>query len=438
MSGLHAAVGACPGPQRVAPAWRTVRRLLAIRLDNLGDLLMTTPALAAIRDSLPDVHLGLLCSPTGARAAAHLDSVDEVIAFTAPWMRVGMAGSEGDQLGQEERALLQRLREARYDAAVIFSVCTQSALPAALLCLQAGIPLRLAHCRENPYALLSDWVRETDSIGSGMRHEVQRQLDLVGAVGMHTGDERLRFAIDEADRRQVAALLGAQGIDADEPLVLVHPGASAASRRWPAPRFGQAAEAIREASGSAVVFSGDADDAPLIAQAQGAMHEPAPALTGQLGLGQLAALIDRAQVLVTNNSGPAHLAAAVGTPVVDLYALTNPQHTPWRVPARVLSHDVPCRWCLKSSCPQLHHDCLRGVAWPEVVEAALALLRGEAGSTAVPSPAETAGMLPATVGSAFDAPLETPLAAAATAPVGLPITHRVQVLPHAASPYRSR
>jgi ADP-heptose:LPS heptosyltransferase len=79
-------------------------------------------------------------------------------------------------------------------------------------------------------------------------------------------------------------------------------------------------------------------------------------------------------VLITNNSGPAHLAAAVATPVVDLYALTNPQHTPWLVPARVLNHDVPCRNCLKSVCPQGHHDCLRRVAPERVADAAMELL----------------------------------------------------------------
>ena len=79
-------------------------------------------------------------------------------------------------------------------------------------------------------------------------------------------------------------------------------------------------------------------------------------------------------MLVSNNSGPVHVAAAVGTPVVDLYALTNPQHTPWGVPHRVLFHDVPCRYCYKSVCPEGHHDCLRRVPPKAVVEAALSLL----------------------------------------------------------------
>jgi ADP-heptose:LPS heptosyltransferase len=92
-------------------------------------------------------------------------------------------------------------------------------------------------------------------------------------------------------------------------------------------------------------------------------------------LGTLAGLIDGARVLVANNSGPVHLAAALGTPVVDLYALTNPQHKPWRVPARVLSHDVPCRNCLQSVCAEGHHDCLRRVEPRQVADAALALMQ---------------------------------------------------------------
>jgi ADP-heptose:LPS heptosyltransferase len=77
---------------------------------------------------------------------------------------------------------------------------------------------------------------------------------------------------------------------------------------------------------------------------------------------------------VAGNTGPVHVAAAVGTPVVDLYALTNPQHTPWMVPSRVLFNDVPCRWCYSSVCPERHHRCLRGVHPEQVVAAALDLL----------------------------------------------------------------
>jgi ADP-heptose:LPS heptosyltransferase len=126
------------------------------------------------------------------------------------------------------------------------------------------------------------------------------------------------------------------------------------------------------------VFTGDAAEQPLLDAARGVMSQRSIDLAGQLGLGELAAVIEGARLLLSNNTGPAHIAAATGTPVVVLYALTNPQHTPWRVSARVLNHDVPCRHCLKSVCPQGHHDCLQKVGPEQVVDAAMSLLR-EAG-----------------------------------------------------------
>jgi lipopolysaccharide heptosyltransferase II len=354
-------------------AWRGVRKLLVVRLDNLGDVLMATPAIAALRAGLPGAQITLLASPSGAAAVPFLDDVDAAIVFAAPWVK-GDGALDDACLGHAEAELVERLRAARFDAAVILTTCTQSALPAALTCRMAGIGLRLAHCRENPYGLLSDWAPERDEIADGMRHEVERQLALVASVGFAAADRRLRFTVPAPARSAVAARLARAGVDASRPLVVVHPGASAESRRYPAARFGSAADAIARATDATIVLSGAAEERPLIDELRAAMTVPAISLAGQLDLGELAALIEAADVLVANNSGPAHLAAALATPVVDLYALTNPQHTPWLVPARVLNHPVPCRNCLKSRCPEGHHDCLRRVAPEDVAGAAIELL----------------------------------------------------------------
>jgi ADP-heptose:LPS heptosyltransferase len=364
--------------------------LAAIRVDNLGDVLMCTPALARLRAALPQARITLLTSPAGEALAPHLPMVDAVLARPVPWVRAGLAAAAATPLaatGQSEQALLRVLAAGRHDAAVVFTTSTQSPLPAALLCRLAGIPLVLAHCRENPYALLSDWLPETDVVGDGMRHEVQRQLALVAQVlgpAPADADLRLQFRLRAADDAALAQRLHRAGIagDAGRPLVLLHPGASAPSRRWPAERFGDAAAAIAAQRPDArLLLVGGPDDAPAVQQAlarlaglPGAADAAALAPGDPLPLGELAALIARAAVLVANNSGPAHLAAALGTPVVSLYALTNPQHTPWGVPARVLSHDVPCRWCLQSQCPELHHACLALVPAQAAAEAAVQLL----------------------------------------------------------------
>jgi lipopolysaccharide heptosyltransferase II len=354
--------------QRLA-AWHNVGRLLVVRLDNLGDLLMTTPAIAALRAGLPGAQLTLLTSPAGAALAPYLDDLDDMLVHDASWVANGSPASP-----DVERALVADLARRAFDAAVIFTVCTQSALAAALLMRLAGIPLRLAHARENPYALLTDWVRETDVDLSTVRHEVRRQLDLVAHVGFTATDERLRFALRSSDVRSIDERLRSHGVEPGRPLVVVHPGASAASRRYPAQRFGIAAQLIAEAAQATLVFTGCAAEAPVIDEARAQLTVPSLSLAGELSLGELAALIDRAATVVANNSGPVHLAAALATPVVDLYALTNPQHTPWLVPARVLNHDVPCRHCLKSVCPQGHHACLLGVPPQAVAQAAIELM----------------------------------------------------------------
>ena len=369
---------AAAGPSAHEQRWRAARRVLLVRLDNLGDVLMTTPAFAAVRESLPDAHLALLAAPSAQALAPHLPMLDEVIGCHAPWVKAGAAALEaaGGAHGEPERALLERLLAARFDAAIIFTVCTQSALPAALLCRLAGIPLVLAHARERAYGLLSDEVRDRDEIAPGLRHEVQRQLDLVAHVGLRTRDERLRFHLRPQDAEAARLALRAAGVDPERPYVLVHPGASAASRRYPAAAFGAAAALLRrEGLDAQLVFCAGPGESGLLHEAAAAMDGAGHVLAPLEQLGLLAALVAGARLLIGNNSGPVHLAAALGTPVVDLYALTNPQHRPWRVPARVLSHDVPCRNCLKSVCAEGHHDCLRRIAPQQVADAALELMQ---------------------------------------------------------------
>jgi lipopolysaccharide heptosyltransferase II len=333
--------------------WRDVRELLCVRLDSMGDVLMSTPAIRAFRETL-GCRITLLTSPSGAALEGLVPEVDDVMAWKAPWMKPGIAA-------RDDLRLMKRLK--KFDAAVIFTVYSQSALPAAYFCYLAGIPRRLAHCRENPYHLLTDWVPDPDP-GPSVRHEVRRQLDLAVTVGCRTANERLSFQVKPSHRRFVSRL------DLPTPLVVVHPGASAASRRYPAESYARALDML----GHEVVFTGDAGEVELVDALRRLMSVPSRSLAGRLGLGELGALIESADLLICNNTGPAHIAAAVGTPVVDLYALTNPQHTPWQVESRVLFHDVPCRNCYKSVCPTGHHDCLRRVEPERVADAARALL----------------------------------------------------------------
>jgi ADP-heptose:LPS heptosyltransferase len=238
----------------------------------------------------------------------------------------------------------------------------------------ADIPLRLAHCRENPYQHLTHWVAETDPGEDGrMRHEVRRHLDLVAAIGSTTERELLSLQVPENAYRRVRRILAGQGLDLSCPWVVIHAGATAASRRYRPEGFAQVGRELAAIHGMQVVFTGDLHEVPLVEEVRNLMAHPSITLAGRLSLADFSALIALAPLLISNNTGPVHIAAAVGTPVVDIYALTNPQHTPWGIPHRLLYHDVPCKYCYKSVCPMGHHDCLRLVSPEMVVQAALEL-----------------------------------------------------------------
>lgn len=352
--------------------WDSTRSILCVRLDSIGDVLMCTPAIRAVRygGHGPERRITLLTSSAGAEAGRLVPLLDDVIAYDAPWLK---ATPERTDSGNEyEMAAL--LKQRNIDAAVIFTTYSQSPLPAAFLCYLAGIPLRLAHCRENPYQLLTDWLPEQEPAHL-LRHEVQRQLDLVAAAGFSTNDTSLSLTIHQGDLSRTRRWLGEYGLDLEHPWVIIHPGASAPSRRYPWRCYAEVARRLIDGAGWQVLLVAGPSEHELLESIRNSVSSPRMFLMEPERLADLAAVIALAPVIICNNSGPAHLAAAARTPVVDVYALTNPQHSPWQVPCRVLSHDVPCKNCYRSVCPEGHQNCLRLVTPAEVVSAALALFQ---------------------------------------------------------------
>jgi lipopolysaccharide heptosyltransferase II len=350
---------------RVDPAaWARARNILCVRLDSMGDVVMTGPAIraiAALPQTVPRRRITLITSPAGAGVATMLPAVNDTIAYRAPWMPGG-----DDEPGSDLR-LIDRLATRSFDAAVIFTTVNQSALPAATICRLAGIPLRAAHSRENPYGIVTDWLPDPRERGESM-HEVLRQLALATALGGQIDDDRLSLAPPPGSLDVALEVLEHAGVDAHDPCLVFHPGAGAPSRRYDPSSFAAAADALA-AEGWRIIVTGGGGDRDAVRTMLDAMRRPAVDLCGLLTLPVLVAVLSHAETVVTNNTGPAHLAAAVMTPVVDLYALTNMEHTPWRVRSRVLYHDVPCAGCLSSVCLTADHACLALVPPAAVVDA---------------------------------------------------------------------
>ncbi|MCZ7572109.1 MAG: glycosyltransferase family 9 protein [Ardenticatenaceae bacterium] len=346
--------------------WRTVRRVLVVRLDNLGDVLVTTPAIHAIKTSLPDAEITLLASPVGAQAGRLNPDIDDVIVYQAPWMD---PWHKLPQESEREQRMIAAIRARRFDGAIIFTSFHQSPLPAAYLCYLADIPLRVAASIDGPGSLLTTRHKHPER----MTHEVERGLDLVGAIGLGSSDLDLVLRVPAEARAHLAAHLCA--FDRGRPLIVVHPGCSMPARTYPWEMYAQVANLLVERLGATVVLTGTEEEAPLVGRIRGRMQCEALALAGQLPFAEFCGLIEAADLTITNNTGPMHVSAAVKTPVVALFALTNPpeQWGPWRVPHRQLYHDVPCRICYSRICPY-GHECLRLVTPEMVLDASVDLL----------------------------------------------------------------
>ncbi|GAB3773660.1 hypothetical protein GCM10028818_15500 [Spirosoma horti] len=350
--------------------WKDGLRIVCIRLDNLGDVLMTSPAFRAIKTTWPNCHLTLLTSPVGAAVAEFIPDVDDVISFDVPWV----AGKNNQP--QRIAELATQLRQHSFDEAIIFTVQSQSPLPAAMLCYMAGIPRVLGYCRENPYQLMTDWVPDPEVLVA-TRHEVIRQLELVQRIGCYTDDQRLSFRVPMIDRQQAHQQLTAAGLDLHRPWLVLHPGVSEAKRRYPAETFAEAIARLIQDFDYQVVLTGTKDEQVLTKAIQHQLTGQVLDLAGQLTIGQLAGVIAEAPLLVANNTGPVHIAAAVGTPVVVLYAKTNPQHTPWLVPNRVLYFDVPASLRSKNTLLQQFPASPGTEASPEAIVQAVTELMAE-------------------------------------------------------------
>lgn len=348
--------------------WRQVKRALAVRLDSMGDVLLTTPAIRAIKETMPEAEVTLLASPIGAEVGKLTPGIDHVIVYQAPWMDVYQILPQD---GERELLAIKVLRERQFDGAIIFTSYHQSPLPAAYMCYMAGIPLRHAATVDGAGSLLT--TRHKYAVG--VIHEVERGLELVGAIGFTTADKRIVLDIHADVYEQVSEMLAREGLSKSKPLAVVHPGCNFQARTYPWGSYVRVADLLARRLDCAVVFTGSKDETQLVERIRQWTNEPNISLAGKTSVAQLAALIGSANVVVTNNTGPMHLAAAMGTPVVALFALTNPppQWRPWMVPHRLLNRPVPCAYCYNRVCPT-GQECIASITPEEVVEAVASLL----------------------------------------------------------------
>jgi ADP-heptose:LPS heptosyltransferase len=325
------------------------RRGMVVRLDNAGDVLLAGPAIRAVAAHCDQVTV--LAGPNGHAAAGLLPGVDDVITWRAPWVDL-----DPPPLDRTDVALLvDTIAACSFTDALVLTSFHQSPLPTALLLRLAGIPRIAGISVDYPGSLLDTRLRIEYDLP-----EAERALSLAEAAG---------FALPPGDDGALAVrqpLPDVTHLTGGERYVVLHPGASAPARRWPPQRWEETMTELTR-RGRRVVLTGGPGERDLI-PSSGAVVD----LVGRTDLAELAAVLAGANAVVVANTGPAHLAAAVRTPVVSLFAPVVPaaRWAPYRVPSVLLGdQSAPCRDSRAVTCPIPGHPCLSDITAVDVAEA---------------------------------------------------------------------
>ncbi len=331
-----------------------MKRVLAVRQDNNGDVILIGPALRAIA---AQANVDLLCGPRGAAAGALLPGADSVDVWEAAWI-----DAEPQPVSRADiDVFIERVRD-RYDEAVIFTSFHQSALPMALLLRMAGIPRIGAISIDYAGSLLDVRHRVDDEL-----HEVERALSLASAMGYS-------LPRNDTARLQLRDLPLAPYMQ--HPYVVVHPGCTMSARTWSADGFRDVTKMLGD-RGYAIAVTGSAGERALTSYVAAA-HPRARDFGAATTFAQFAALVRDAAAAVCGNTATTHVAAAVGTPVVEIFppTISFARFYPWMVPYEVFgNHLIACAGCRARTCPFDDHPCVRDIRPSDITDAVARLDR---------------------------------------------------------------
>ncbi|MFQ5912391.1 MAG: glycosyltransferase family 9 protein [Nitrospinota bacterium] len=347
-----------------------VRRVLVIRPDHLGDVVFSTAAFKPLRDLYPRARLTAVVGPWSAPLLLHHPYVDGVVSFRNPWFERGKSSRRRDIFD-----LLQWMRRSRFDVGLDLR-----GDPRVIALLAAGrVRYRVGYGWAGAGFLLSHELEHKPGV-----HQVERNLAVVRALGWKPADAahptpllRVSDAEREGIDRRLApgAAWDSPGIGAGRGVAVVHPGAGFPTKRWRPDRFGALVRWLAGERGYRVALVGSEEERNLAGEvSRSAGSVQALDLTGRLSLRELMALVSRADLMVGNDSGPTHIAAALGTKVVALFSGTNDvgEWFPVGPRTRVVRKVVPCSPCGLKVCTEYNHECMESLSVEEAQEAVLA------------------------------------------------------------------
>ena len=336
---------------------KTYKNILIVRTDRIGDVLLTTPAIAALRKHFSSARISILVSPATREIVEGNPHIDEVMVDDRKGGHRGLLGFW---------KLVFEIKKRKFDLAIVFHTKKRTNF----LCYHAGIPERIGYRNNKCGFLLTKQIE--DLRPQGTTHEVQYCLDVVKHLGVVGGDLKLFMPLKPESDQWAKKAFKDFGIQEGSPVVAVHPGASCISKRWPAERF---AELIRMMPEDVrIVLVGSQENSQIASQIQFSTKKPILDLIGKASLSQLAGVLRRCRLLISNDSGPVHVAVAVETPVISIFGRNQAGLSParWRPlgPKDVVIHkEVGCEVCLAHNCI-IDFECLKAVSPEEVLKTA--------------------------------------------------------------------
>ena len=340
------------------------KKILLARTDRLGDVVLTTPAIKAVRKAYPDAYIAMIVRPYAYLVVKNNPYLDEVILY--------------DKHGKH-RSLIATIRFAMdirskgFDRAVIFHPTYRMHIIAYI----ANIPRRIGYDNKLKF-LLTDRIKNVKH--EGTKHEKDYTLDMLKCLGIKTAENELLVPVDDASKKQVEDILARNGFKKSDKIIAIHPGASCASKIWPSERFAKLADLLITRHNVKVVILGGNDkrDMFCVDALKKFMQNKAIFLNGILNIAQLAAVLEKTAVFISNDSGPVHVATAVGTPVIDIFGRAKPglgslRWGPLGPKDIVIHKDLNCRdSCLAHNCKK-SFACIRAICVDDVYNAILAM-----------------------------------------------------------------
>ena len=343
-----------------------IKRVVVRGTNWVGDAVMTVPALRELRRMLPGAHITLVSRPGTADIFADADFIDEVLVYD----RTGLA-SAWTQASE--------WRRRRFDLALLF----QNAFEAAAIAFLARVPRRMGYDADRRGKLLTQaiplpaWKDERHEVFYYLNLVVELERILYSASDLESAEisaPQFALAVSIDRQRRAQEFLGGHGLRANAPLVLLCPGSiNSRAKRWPAERYAAVADHFA-ANGTSVALIGSPAEMEVSSEVSQHTTSKPVALTGKTSVAEVSAIISVADVLITNDTGPAHIGSAVGTPTLVIFGPTNPLTTrPFAPNAEIIRHKPDCAPCMLRDCP-IDHRCMTAITPEEVFARATAMM----------------------------------------------------------------